>query len=145
MQGRTTMRASRLAVLGGLIMALLLGSAGAAQAGQIDSAKARAAASPQSVCGSGYYVQRSHRLPGAVAYQLYNGTTNCAVTIKTASIGKATRTTAGLQVSGSSWSYDVGNYRYYAGPVKQRGRGKCVRYFGYHGGANYTSPWGNCG
>ena len=139
------MHGSRLAVLGGLITALLLGSAGAAQAAQIDAQARAAAYTPQSVCGSGYYVQRSHALPGARAYQLYNGTTNCAVTIKTSSIGKATRTTAGLQVSGSSWSYDVGNHRYYAGPVKQRGRGKCVRYFGYHGGSNYTSPWGNCG
>jgi hypothetical protein len=140
------MHRSRLAVLGGLIVALLLGSAGAAQAAQIDTqARAAQAYTPQGICGSGYYVQRSHKLPGARAYQLYNGTTNCAVTIKTSSIGKATRTTAGLQVSGSSWSYDVGNYRYYAGPVKQRGRGKCVRYFGYHGGSNYTSPWGNCG
>ncbi len=140
------MHRSRLAVLGGLIVALLLGSAGAAQAAQIDTqARAARAYTPQGICGSGYYVQRSHKLPGARAYQLYNGTTNCAVTIKTASIGKATRTTAGLQVSGSRWSYDVGNYRYYAGPVKQRGKGKCVRYFGFHGGQNYTSPWGNCG
>ncbi|HSX01863.1 MAG TPA: serine/threonine protein kinase [Candidatus Saccharimonadia bacterium] len=99
---------------------------------------------PQGVCGSGYTVQRSHVLNGAVVYQLYNGTYNCVVTIKTAQIGTATRTTAGLQVSGSDWAYDTGDYRYYAGPVKQYGRGKCVRYFGYHGGTSYTSPWGNC-
>lgn len=100
---------------------------------------------PQGVCGSGYYVQRSHSLNGAIVYQLYNGSYNCAVTIKTSSIGTPTRTTAGLQVSGSDWAYDTGDYRYYAGPVKQYGKGKCVRYFGYHGGTNYTSPWGNCG
>jgi hypothetical protein len=141
------MRAPRLAVLGGLIAAMLLATAGTAQARELDgNATARAAAyTPQGICGSGYYVQRRHALPGAVAYQLYNGTYNCAVTIKTASVGKPTRTTAGLQVTGSNWSYDVGDYRYYAGPVKLFGRGKCVRFFGFHGGQNYTSPWGNCG
>lgn len=111
-------------------------------------ANANAAANPytpKSVCGSGYYVQRSHALNGAVAYQMYNGTTNCAVTIKTSSVGTPTRVTAGLQVSGSSWAYDTGNYKYYAGPVKQNGKGKCVRYFGYHKSTSYTSPWGNCG
>jgi len=99
---------------------------------------------PQGVCGSGYTVQRSHALSGAVVYQLYNGTYNCVVTIKTAQIGTPTRTTAGLQVSGSNWAYDTGDYKYYAGPVKQYGKGKCVRFFGYHGGTSYTSPWGNC-
>ena len=99
---------------------------------------------PQGVCGSGYSIQRSHALNGARVYQLYNGSTNCVVTIKTASVGKATRTTAGLQVAGSNWAYDTGDYKYYAGPVKQYAAGKCVRYFGYHGGTAYTSPWGNC-
>jgi eukaryotic-like serine/threonine-protein kinase len=140
------MRLTRALVLGVLAGALSLGAVGAAQGAESKQPQARAAAyTPQGVCGSGYYVQRSHRLPGAVAYQLYNGTYNCAVTIKTASVGTATRTTAGLQVTGSSWAYDTGNYRYYAGPVKQYGRGKCVRFFGFHGGQNYTSPWGNCG
>jgi hypothetical protein len=138
------MRGSRFAVLGALGAAMLVGGVGTAQAET--GAQARAAAyTPQSVCGSGYYVQRKHALPGAVAYQLYNGTYNCAVTIKTKSVGKPTRTTAGLIVTGSSWAYDTGNYRYYAGPVKQRGRGKCVRYFGFHGGRNFTSSWANCG
>jgi hypothetical protein len=99
---------------------------------------------PQGVCGSGYTVQRSHALTGAVAYQLYNGSYNCAVTIKTSQVGTATRTTAGLQVSGGNWAYDTGDYKYYAGPIKQYGKGKCVRFFGYHGGTSYTSPWGNC-
>jgi hypothetical protein len=105
-----------------------------------------AAYTPQGVCGGGYYVQRSHKLKGATVYQLYNGSSNCVVTIKTSSVGKATRTTAGLLVKGSKhWSYDVGDYKYYAGPVKLKSKGKCVKYFGYHGGTNYTSPWGNCG
>ncbi len=137
------MRPSRVLVLVGLAGALLLGSVAPVQAAPAKASQAKA--SPQSICGSGYTVQRSHRLPGAVAYQLYNGTYNCAVTIKTRSVGTPTRTTAGLQVRGSDWAYDIGNYRYHAGPVKQFGRGKCVRFFGYHGGVDYTSPWGNCG
>lgn len=100
---------------------------------------------PEGVCGSGYYVQRSYPLPGARVYQLYNGSSNCVVTIKTSSVGTATRTTASLQVQGRPWSTDTGDYRYYAGPVKAAAQGKCVRYFGFHGGRNYTSPWGNCG
>ena len=140
------MHRSRLAVLGGLIVALVLGSAGAAQAAQIDTqARAARAYTPQGICGSGYYVQRSRALPGARVYLLYNGATNCVTTIKTASVGTPTRTTAGLQVRGRDWSYDVGNYRYYAGPVKEYARGKCVRFFGYHRGENVTSAWGNCG
>ncbi|MFY1650714.1 hypothetical protein ACN27J_07440 [Solwaraspora sp. WMMB762] len=106
---------------------------------------AHAAYTPEGVCGSGYYVQRSYPLPGARVYQLYNGSSNCVVTIKTASVGTPTRTTAALQVSGSDWSTDTGDYRYYAGPVRVPAAGKCVRYFGYHGGTSYTSPWGNCG
>ncbi len=100
---------------------------------------------PQEVCGSGYKIQRSHALNGAVAYQLYNGSYNCAVTIKTAQVGTPTRTIAGLRVSGSDWASDDGDYRYYAGPVKQYGKGKCVQYLGYHGGTGYISPMGNCG
>lgn len=97
------------------------------------------------VCGSGYNVQRSHKLPGATVYQLYNGTTTCVVTLKTTSLGKATKVTAGLQVKGRSWAYDTGAYTYYAGPVKQRSKGKCVRNFGYSRGTNFTSTWANCG
>lgn len=137
------MSRSRIAAAAGVSVALMLGTAAATQAAP--SAVKAAAASPQSICGSGYYVQRSHTLPGAVAYQLYNGSSNCAVTIKTSSVGTPTKTTAGLQVQGKDWAYDTGNYAYYAGPVKQAASGQCVRYFGYHGGTSYTSPFGNCG
>ncbi|ROT31280.1 serine/threonine protein kinase [Micromonospora sp. HM5-17] len=107
--------------------------------------QAQAAYTPQGVCGSDYYVQRSHGLSGARVYLLYNGSYNCVVAIKTSSVGTPTRITAGLQVEGQGWALDTGLYRYYAGPVKARAAGKCVRFFGYHGGENYTSPWGNCG
>jgi amino acid transporter len=109
----------------------------------VPSMSASAAASPGAVCGAGYYVQRSHDLPGARVYQLYNGNTNCVVTVKD-NAARATRTSAGLQVAGGNWAYDTGDYVSYAGPVKQYAKDKCVRYFGYHGGANFTSAWGNC-
>jgi hypothetical protein len=142
--------ASTLAILSFAAAMTLVGSAVApaqAQTGLLGTgSSAQAVAStPEGLCGSGYYRQESHSLSGAVAYLLYNGTYNCAVTIKTSSIGTPTRTTAGLQVTGSDWSYDIGDYRYYAGPVKLYGRGKCVRYFGFHGGVSYTSPWSHCG
>ncbi|WP_201787205.1 hypothetical protein [Actinoplanes sp. TFC3] len=108
-------------------------------------ANAAASCTPQGVCGSGYKVQRSHKLPGATSYQLYNGSSTCVVTIKTKSLGKATKVTAGLQVKGGSWAYDTGNYTYYAGPVKQKSKGKCVRFFGYSQKKSYTSGWANCG
>lgn len=116
---------------------LLAGLAAPAQAANPYTAKG--------VCGSGYAVQRSHKLPGATVYQLYNGTSTCVVTLKTASLGKATKITAGLRVKGGSWAYDTGAYTYYAGPVKQRSKGKCVQYFGYSRSSSFTSSWANCG
>ena len=114
-------------------------------AGAPTPAHAARAYTAKGVCGSSYHVQRSHKLAGATVYQLYNGTTTCVVTLKTASLGKATKITAGLQVKGGSWAYDTGSYTYYAGPVKQRSKGKCVRFFGYSRSTNYTSSWANCG
>jgi hypothetical protein len=108
-------------------------------------ASAAPAYTPAGVCGAGYKVQRSKTLPGAVTYQLYNGATTCVVTIKTADKGKSTRVTAGLQVKGGGWSYDTGDYKYYAGPVKRASKGKCVRYFGFSRGTSYTSTYANCG
>ncbi|MCA2212124.1 hypothetical protein [Jidongwangia harbinensis] len=130
-----------LRVLGGTVAAtgLLLGGT------SLPASAAGNPYTPRKVCGSGYGVQRAHALPGATVYQLFNGRTNCVVTIKTAAVGRPTKITAGLRVAGSSWAYDTGRYAYYAGPVKQAGAGKCVRYFGYSGGRNYTGPWGNCG
>lgn len=95
--------------------------------------------------GSGYYVQRSHALNGARVYQLYNGSYNCVVTIKTASVGTPTLTNACVKVTGSGWNCNKGEFKNYAGAVWLYGKGKCAKYFGYHGGVNYESPWGNCG
>ncbi len=126
---------SKIVALAALTGALLL----------VGSSSAQAAPTPQSICGSGYSVQTSHALTGARVYLLYNGSSNCVVTIKTSSVGTPTRTTAGLQVAGGQWAYDTGMYTQYAGPVKQAAAGKCVRYFGFHAGSEFTSPFGHCG
>ncbi|MFI5496054.1 hypothetical protein [Actinoplanes sp. NPDC051859] len=133
----TISKRSRLAVIAASSTLLIAGMAAPAQAANPYTAKG--------VCGSGYQLQRSHKLPGATVYQLYNGTTTCVVTLKTTALGKATKITAGLRVKGGSWAYDTGAYTYYAGPVKQRSKGKCVRIFGYSKGTSYTSGWANCG
>jgi hypothetical protein len=130
-------KSSKKVVMGAVAAALCLAA--------MPAANASAAPSPESICGAGYSVQRSHALPNARVYQLYNGSHNCVVTIKTGQTGKATRTSAGLQVQGGEWAYDTGDYTSYAGPVKQYAAGKCVRFFGFHGGQNFTSAWGNCG
>ena len=105
---------------------------------------------PAGVCnseapGSGYYVQRSHALNGARVYQLYNGTYNCVVTIKSASVGTPTFTSACIQVTGKGWNCNNGNFTHYAGAVWYNGQGKCVKYYGYHAESNHESGWGNCG
>ncbi|GGO04352.1 serine/threonine protein kinase [Microbispora bryophytorum] len=102
---------------------------------------------PVQVCGPGFSVQRSSPLAGGVAYQLYNAGTgeNCAVTIKTADVGKETPVSATLEVQGGGSKTDSGNYKYYAGPAKLQAKGKCVRFSGSVGSAGAGGDWDNCG
>ncbi|MCA2181809.1 spore-associated protein A [Nonomuraea glycinis] len=116
-----------------------------------------AAASPQSVCGSGYGVIDSLPISTgklwATVYLLYNSGNgyNCVVTMKTADIGTATYTQARIQVSGSSTIHrDSGNFTSYAGPVRVKAAGKCVQFGGIasdRGGQTFQSlsSWGHCG
>ncbi|MGW0589345.1 serine/threonine protein kinase [Streptosporangium sp. NPDC002607] len=103
--------------------------------------------SPQQVCGSGYYVQRSAQFGGGTTYQLYNTSTgtNCAVTMKTADVGKATQVWATLEVQGGGSKTDRGNFEYYAGPVFLPAKGKCVRISGGGPGGSTGTGWANCG
>jgi hypothetical protein len=83
---------------------------------------------PTGLCGAGYTVKRSAKLPGATVHHLANGPWQCVVTIKTANVGKATYVGAGLLLDGAKgWALDDGTYRYYAGPVKQKGACGSVR------------------
>ncbi len=102
---------------------------------------------PQAVCnsgghGGGYYVQRSIAASGGTVYLLYNSSHyNCAVTMKTRSVGKASSVSVWIQRSGGGRTADGGSFEWYAGPVFVSAAGKCVR-FGGNGG---TAPYGNCG
>jgi hypothetical protein len=98
---------------------------------------------PQQACGSGYRVQRSVSGSGGIAYLLYSNSTkkNCAVTMKTKNVGKASAVSVWLQARGGSRTADSGSYAWYAGPVYVSAPGVCVRF----GGNGATAPYGNCG
>ncbi|MEV4752560.1 serine/threonine protein kinase, partial [Streptosporangium sp. NPDC049248] len=102
---------------------------------------------PQQVCGSGYYVQRSDSFSGGTTYQLYNASagSNCVVTMKSANVGTATSIWATLEVQGGGSRTDRGNYEYYAGPVILSAKGKCVRFSGGGPGGSTGADWANCG
>lgn len=86
---------------------------------------------------------------------MYNRSTgyNCVVSIKDAYYRTATRTVATLTVKGGKEYTDVGNFKYYAGPVKVRARGKCVSYWGetrdtrldFAEATGGRKAFGNCG
>ncbi|MBA9003435.1 serine/threonine protein kinase [Thermomonospora cellulosilytica] len=107
--------------------------------------------SPQQVCnsgghGGGYYVQRSSSFPGGTVYQLYNGSGyNCAVTIKTRNVGKATKVWTRIEAQNGGGDSDSGSFQYYAGPVYVSAKGVCVRYSGGTSTGSAGAPWGNCG
>lgn len=102
---------------------------------------------PAAVCGSGFEVIDSVRLGSAgTANLLWKGSTgqNCVTTLKMASVGTPTATSAFLEPQGSSRTTDSGNFSYYAGPVI-RTAPSCVRWGGSTGGSSYTSGFEHCG
>ncbi|QFY06316.1 protein kinase [Nonomuraea phyllanthi] len=105
--------------------------------------------SPTQVCGAGFSVQRSSAFAGGVTYQLWNNGTqqNCVVTMKTKDVGKSTPVSATLYVQGGSpgSASDSGNFEYYAGPVKLKAPGKCVKYSGSTSHGSTSVDWANCG
>ncbi|MEU5994547.1 hypothetical protein ABZ806_36710 [Spirillospora sp. NPDC047418] len=107
---------------------------------------------PAQVCnagpGSGYVVQRSISFSGGRVYQLYSASTkkNCAVTMKTANVGKGTSVWVRLvEQHGGEVGSDNGTFKYYAGPVYVSAPGVCVRVSGGASGASASSGWANCG
>ncbi|MBF6456203.1 hypothetical protein [Nocardia cyriacigeorgica] len=117
--------------------------------GSLSMAAPANAATPASVCGSGYRVIDTHDLGSlATIYLLYNGRTNCAVTWKTAYIG--TKTPVGVELG--IWGKpdlvqkDSGWFAYYAGPVKVDAPGTCIGWGGFAsrpdatGQAGWRSP-----
>ncbi|MBF9129209.1 serine/threonine protein kinase [Plantactinospora sp. S1510] len=107
---------------------------------------------PGKVCGSGYQVIDSATLTGSdgvqrgKVYLLYNAGNgyNCTVALKSTSIGKATAVSTYLEVQGRTRSTDSGSFAYYAGPVRTKAAGMCVRWGGSAAGVSYNSPFEHC-
>ncbi|MFC4591479.1 M23 family metallopeptidase [Sphaerisporangium corydalis] len=104
--------------------------------------------SPEEICGSGYSVIDSAALGSAGrVYLLYNtgNANNCVATVKSASVGTATATSAYLEVQGKSRVTDSGSFAYYAGPVRAAAGNTCVKWGGKAGSSTYDSPFEHCG
>ncbi|WP_424528139.1 M23 family metallopeptidase [Sphaerisporangium viridialbum] len=103
--------------------------------------------SPEEVCGRGYKVIDKATLGSAgTVYLLYNASNanNCVTTIKSTSIGKATATSAYLEVQKQKRLTDSGNFAYYAGPVRAAAKKTCVKWGGKAGSSVYDSPFEHC-
>lgn len=99
---------------------------------------------PAQVCGSGYHVIDTARLGTAGAVDLlWNGGSNCVVTLKFANKGTATATSAYLEPQGAARKTDSGNFSYYAGPVTAVAP-TCIKWGGSTGGVAYNSPSEHC-
>ncbi|MEU5882774.1 serine/threonine-protein kinase [Spirillospora sp. NPDC047279] len=102
---------------------------------------------PQQACnggghGGGFTVQRSLAVSGGTAYLLYGNGLNCAVTMKTKNVGKASPVSVWLQrQSDGKKSVESGSYSWYAGPVFISAPKICVRF----GGNGVSSTYANCG
>ncbi|MET7460298.1 peptidoglycan recognition family protein [Nonomuraea sp. NPDC005501] len=102
----------------------------------------------EEVCGTGYKVIDSQALgTNGTVYLLYSTSAgkNCVATIKKTSIGKASATSAFLEVQGSARKTDTGQFTYYAGPVAAAAADKCVKWGGSVGTSTYTSSFEHCG
>jgi serine/threonine protein kinase len=140
------------------------GSSGAAQPTGAASTTTTAATSPTTppagstgspnpytatqVCGSGYSVVTTKTLDsGGKIYLLYNNSSgyNCVTTLAKSVNGKVSMS-ATLDVEGGSTVSDSGSYTYYAGPVREYAKGKCVIFGGSYNGQSWSSgSWGYCG
>ncbi|WP_040390731.1 M23 family metallopeptidase [Catelliglobosispora koreensis] len=101
---------------------------------------------PAAECGAGFEMTDSVKLGSAGTVNLlWKGSTsqNCAITLKMASVGTPTATSAFLEPQGSSRTTDSGSFSYYAGPVI-RTAPSCVKWGGSAGGVSYTSPFEHC-
>ncbi|WP_410611639.1 sialidase family protein [Amycolatopsis sp. lyj-109] len=98
-------------------------------------------------CGGGYTVIESQPLGTAgTAYLSYNAANgkNCVSTMKSASAGTATTTSAYLEVKGSARVTDSGSFSYFAGPVSAVAADKCVKWGGSTGGESFNSEFSHC-
>ncbi|EDY47397.1 hypothetical protein [Streptomyces clavuligerus] len=90
------------------------------------------AATPESVCGSGYTVRDQRWLVHATVWLLRNGNSACVVTFKEGSaIGNDVVVGAWVESRTGGLRGDKGRYSYYAGPVKITA--SCVHWGGEYG------------
>jgi len=68
---------------------------------------------------------------------------NCVVTLKFASVGTPTATSAYLELAGVARQTDSGSFTHYAGPVRAHAP-SCVRWGGSAGGVAFNSPSEHC-
>jgi hypothetical protein len=99
------------------------------------------------ICGAGYWRIDHHDLPHATIYLDYNGSTDCAVTIKNANVGTPTYTEAFVyRQTDAQGGDDAGNFSYYAGPERTYAPNTCVFWGGGDDtGAYWPSGWTHCG
>lgn len=94
-------------------------------------ANADPASNAANLCGSDYRPLDENALYGANVYLSYNGSTDCVVTTKTQYVGQPTQTEAVIFMGTSnSGVHDIGNYSYYAGPVRLYAPHQCIRWGG---------------
>lgn len=130
-----------------IIRAVFNGSTFAYNIANVTSRNCATSYDPATVCGAGFEVIDSVKLGTAgTANLLWKGSTsqNCVTTLKMASVGTPTATSAFLEPQGSSRSTDSGSFSYYAGPVIRSAPG-CVKWGGSAGGTSYTSGFEHCG
>jgi hypothetical protein len=129
-----------------IIKAVFNGSTFGYSSATVTSRNCATSYDPAQECGSGFEVVDSVRLGSAgTANLLWKASTsqNCVITLKMASVGTPTTTSAFLEPQGSTRTTDSGGYSYYAGPVI-RTAPTCVKWGGSAGGTTYTSPFEHC-
>lgn len=78
---------------------------------------------------------------------MYDGSTDCVVTWNQSQPGREALLSAYIGAADGRALSDGGYYKYYAGPVKLRAPGQCIRWGGSWGVGDlaYTSKWEHCG
>ncbi|MBB6170440.1 hypothetical protein HNR23_000500 [Nocardiopsis mwathae] len=101
------------------------------------------------VCGSGFTEINKRSGKGYVTHLMYSGRTgeNCVVTLKTTKVGTPSYVYAALARQQPFDAVEDGRstYRYYAGPVKLKAAGTCVRWGGGTHDDNFWTGWQHCG
>jgi hypothetical protein len=88
------------------------------------------AASAATSCSGTLIDQINHTAGGthvATTYLYWDGTNNCAVSVKASYYGTSTRMALVLMTQ-TDQKGDQGNFKYQAGPVSLYGKGKCIAF-----------------